>query len=244
MKVFARCWLLLILVLDSLLSTKIFLTKILGLDICADTLVGDEMLKGISGGQKKRLTTGAYILCVLIYFGYYIFCTIKAKLFADKATMRFSGELLIGPARVLFMDEISTGLDSSTTYQIIKYLRHSTRALDATTVISLLQPAPETYELFDDVILLCEGQIVFQGPREAALDFFSYMGFSCPQRKNVADFLQEVSSEVLELYIFCSLSWNPFFFWSTFMESLIYCFFFPFYTGYIKEGPRAVLVQS
>ncbi|KAL8473723.1 hypothetical protein ACS0TY_030537 [Phlomoides rotata] len=27
--------------------------KILGLDICADTLVGDEMLKGISGGPKK-----------------------------------------------------------------------------------------------------------------------------------------------------------------------------------------------
>ncbi|KAL2479687.1 ABC transporter G family member 32 [Abeliophyllum distichum] len=64
-----------------------YILKILGLDLCADTLVGDEMLKGISGGQKKRLTTG---------------------------------ELLVGPSRVLFMDEISTGLDSSTTYQIIK----------------------------------------------------------------------------------------------------------------------------
>jgi len=105
----------------------------------------------------------------------------------------FSGEILTGPARVLFMDEISTGLDSSTTYQIIKYLKHSTRALDATTIVSLLQPAPETYELFDDVILLCEGQIVYQGPREAAVDFFRQMGFSCPERKNVADFLQEVS---------------------------------------------------
>lgn len=41
-----------------LLNTKIFLTKILGLDLCGDTFVGDEMLKGISGGQKKRLTTG------------------------------------------------------------------------------------------------------------------------------------------------------------------------------------------
>jgi hypothetical protein len=40
------------------LSTNIFVTKILGLDMCGDTLVGDEMLKGISGGQKKRLTTG------------------------------------------------------------------------------------------------------------------------------------------------------------------------------------------
>ncbi|KAJ0794192.1 putative ABC-2 type transporter, plant PDR ABC transporter associated [Helianthus annuus] len=135
--------------------------KILGLDICADTLVGDEMRKGISGGQMKRLT---------------------------------SGELLVGPSRVLFMDEISTGLDSSTTYQIINYLKHSTRALDGTTVVSLLQPDPQTFELFDDLILLCEGQIVYQGPRNAAIAFFASMGFQCPKRKNVADFLQEVTS--------------------------------------------------
>ena len=32
--------------------------QILGLDICADTLVGDQMQRGISGGQKKRVTTG------------------------------------------------------------------------------------------------------------------------------------------------------------------------------------------
>lgn len=139
-----------------------YIIKILGLDVCADTLVGDEMIKGISGGQKKRLTTG---------------------------------ELLVGPARVLLMDEISTGLDSSTTYQIIKYLRHSTQALDGTTIISLLQPAPETFELFDDVILISEGQIVYQGPRIAALDFFAGLGFRCPERKNVADFLQEVISK-------------------------------------------------
>ncbi|PQQ17542.1 pleiotropic drug resistance protein 1 isoform X2 [Prunus yedoensis var. nudiflora] len=138
-----------------------YILKILGLDTCADTLVGDQLLRGISGGQKKRVTTG---------------------------------EMLVGPARALFMDEISTGLDSSTTYQIVNSVKNYVHILSGTAVISLLQPAPETYELFDDIILLSDGQIVYQGPREQVLDFFESMGFKCPERKGVADFLQEVTS--------------------------------------------------
>ncbi|KAL1156684.1 hypothetical protein V6Z11_A08G107000 [Gossypium hirsutum] len=139
-----------------------YILKILGLEVCADTMVGDEMIRGISGGQKKRVTTG---------------------------------EMLVGPARALFMDEISTGLDSSTTFQIVNSLRQSIHILNGTALISLLQPSPETYQLFDDVILLSDGQIVYQGPRENVLDFFKYMGFKCPKRKGVADFLQEVTSK-------------------------------------------------
>ncbi|XP_062117535.1 pleiotropic drug resistance protein 2-like [Humulus lupulus] len=139
-----------------------YVLKILGLEICADTIVGDVMRRGISGGQKKRVTIG---------------------------------EMLVGPARVLVMDEISTGLDSATTYQICNYMRQMVHISYLTTVISLLQPAPETYELFDDIILLSEGQVVYQGPRENVLEFFEYMGFKCPNRKGVADFLQEVTSK-------------------------------------------------
>ncbi|KAK0583718.1 hypothetical protein LWI29_001978 [Acer saccharum] len=106
-----------------------YVLKILGLDICADTMVGDDMRRGISGGQKKRVTTG---------------------------------EMLVGPAKVLLMDEISTGLDSSTTFQICKFMKQMVHVMDVTMAISLLQPAPETYNLFDDIILLSEGQVVYQ----------------------------------------------------------------------------------
>ncbi|XP_059640406.1 pleiotropic drug resistance protein 1-like isoform X2 [Cornus florida] len=139
-----------------------YILKVLGLEVCADTMVGDGLLKGISGGQRKRVTMG---------------------------------EMLVGPAKVLFMDEISTGLDSSTTFQIVKSLRQYVHILKGTALISLLQPTPETYELFDDIILLSEGQIVYQGPCEHVLDFFEFMGFKCPERKGVADFLQEVISK-------------------------------------------------
>jgi len=36
----------------------LLLLQVLGLDVCADTMVGDDMRRGISGGQKKRVTTG------------------------------------------------------------------------------------------------------------------------------------------------------------------------------------------
>jgi ABC-type multidrug transport system ATPase subunit len=103
-----------------------------------------------------------------------------------------AGEMLVGLARCFFMDDISTGLDSSTTYAIIKFIQQMTHMMDLTVVISLLQPPPETLELFDDIILLCEGQIVYHGPRESATNFFEVNGFKCPARKNVSDFLQEV----------------------------------------------------
>lgn len=101
--------------------------------------------------------------------------------------------MIVGPSKVLLMDEISTGLDSSTTFQIVNSFKQYVHILEATALISLLQPAPETYNLFDDIVLLSDGQIVYQGPRENVLEFFETMGFRCPERKGVADFLQEVS---------------------------------------------------
>jgi ABC-type multidrug transport system ATPase subunit len=103
-----------------------------------------------------------------------------------------SGEMLVGPTKALFMDEISTGLDSSTTFQVVRCIQQIVHLGEATVVVSLLQPAPEVFELFDDVVLLSEGQIVYQGPREYVLEFFQMCGFRCPERKGVADFLQEV----------------------------------------------------
>ncbi|KAI8531791.1 hypothetical protein RHMOL_Rhmol11G0163000 [Rhododendron molle] len=137
------------------------ITQMLGLNICAETLVGDAMRRGVSGGQKKRLTTG---------------------------------EIIIGPTRALFMDEITNGLDSSTTYQIVACLQHLAHITDATILVALLQPAPETFDLFDDIILMAEGKIVYHGPRSHVLEFFKDCGFRCPKRKGVADFLQEVIS--------------------------------------------------
>ncbi|DBA99141.1 TPA: hypothetical protein ACH3X3_011764 [Trebouxia sp. C0006] len=135
--------------------------KLLGLDVCADTLIGSDQIRGVSGGQRKRVTTG---------------------------------ELLVGPKKTLFLDEISTGLDSSTTFQITRTLRDFSHLRQATMLVALLQPTPETYNLFDDILLMSEGKMVYHGPREQILPFFESQGMHCPPRKADSDFLQEVTS--------------------------------------------------
>jgi ABC-type multidrug transport system ATPase subunit len=100
--------------------------------------------------------------------------------------------MLVGRARCFFVDDASTGLDNSTTFEIMTFLKQMEHIMSLTMVISLLQPSMETLELLDDIILLCEGQIVYHGPRENAVGFFNTTGFRCPTRKNLADFLQEV----------------------------------------------------
>lgn len=104
--------------------------------------------------------------------------------------------MIIGPTKALFMDEISTGLDSSTTFQIISFLQQLTHIAESTILVSLLQPAPETFDLFDDIILMAEGKIVYHGPRSNVLEFSEFCGFHCPPRKGIADFLQEVCVQV------------------------------------------------
>lgn len=48
-----------------------------------------------------------------------------------------------------FLDEISTGLDSSATYDIVSAFRTMARMRRYTCLFSLLQPAPEVFNLFD-----------------------------------------------------------------------------------------------
>lgn len=84
--------------------------KILGLYESADPLVCDEMIRGVSGGQKRRVALG---------------------------------EMLLPPRRIKFLDAISNGLDAATTDDTIQSLKLITNTAGFTTVISLIQPAPD-----------------------------------------------------------------------------------------------------
>ncbi|KAE9031910.1 hypothetical protein PR001_g9244 [Phytophthora rubi] len=142
--------------------------KKLGLDNCKNTVVGNVMLRGVSGGERKRVTTG---------------------------------EMMFGMKRLQLLDEISTGLDSAATYDICKSMKSAARNFNSTVVISLLQSSPEVFELFDDVLLMNDGSIMVHGKREDVVSYFEHMGFHCPPRKDVADFLLDLGTDKKDAYI-------------------------------------------
>ncbi|KDO26430.1 hypothetical protein SPRG_08233 [Saprolegnia parasitica CBS 223.65] len=141
--------------------------KTLGLSHVAKTIVGDQMLRGVSGGERKRVTTG---------------------------------EMKFGMKLVDLMDEISTGLDSAATYDIVKASRTLAHTMRKTVVISLLQPPPEVFDLFDDILVLNEGHVMYHGPRTQVLGYFEGLGFHCPPRRDIADFLLDLGTDQQRLY--------------------------------------------
>ncbi|OWZ04055.1 ABC transporter [Phytophthora megakarya] len=133
----------------------------LGLQNCQDTIVGDAMTRGVSGGERKRVTTG---------------------------------EMEFGTKYVTLMDEISTGLDSAATYDIINTQRSVAHKLRKTVIIALLQPSPEVFALFDDVMILNEGQLMYHGPCNKVEGYFEGLGFKCPPQRDIADYLLDLGT--------------------------------------------------
>ena len=103
-------------------------------------------------------------------------------------------ELVTDPT-VLFLDEPTSGLDAYTACNVIDYLRRLTRQ-GRTIIATIHQPSSKMYHMFDDIVLLAEGEVVYSGPCEEAIDYFGAKGFPCPQFVNPADhFFMEVLQE-------------------------------------------------
>ncbi|KAK1931885.1 Pleiotropic drug resistance protein 3 [Phytophthora citrophthora] len=136
--------------------------ELLGLQQCEDTIIGGSLQRGVSGGEKKRVTTG---------------------------------EMLVGFKLALFLDSITTGLDSAAAFDIVSTLRGRARSFGQTVVAALLQPAPEVFELFDDVLLLMGGRVAYHGPVREVRSYFESLGFYCPSGRDFADFLMDLGTD-------------------------------------------------
>jgi ATP-binding cassette subfamily G (WHITE) protein 2 len=132
--------------------------KELGLDAVADSKVGTQFTRGVSGGERKRTSIGM--------------------------------ELITDPS-ILFLDEPTTGLDSSTANAVLLLLKRMSRH-GRTIIFSIHQPRYSIFKLFDSLTLLASGKLMFHGPAQEALGYFSLAGYHCEPYNNPADFFLDV----------------------------------------------------
>ena len=139
--------------------------KELRLNKCQNTKIGGPLIKGVSGGERKRTSIGV--------------------------------ELITDP-QLIFLDEPTTGLDSFTATSVIETLRDL--SLAGRTVISTIhQPNSDIFEMFDRLMLMAMGKIIYFNEARLSVDYFASIGFKCPELSNPADYFMSIMSiETLE----------------------------------------------
>eukprot|EP00746_Dinoflagellata_sp_MGD_P132095 gnl/MRDRNA2_/MRDRNA2_65812_c0_seq1.p1 gnl/MRDRNA2_/MRDRNA2_65812_c0~~gnl/MRDRNA2_/MRDRNA2_65812_c0_seq1.p1 ORF type:complete len:656 (+),score=109.62 gnl/MRDRNA2_/MRDRNA2_65812_c0_seq1:101-2068(+) len=125
----------------------------LGLAKCSETLVGNDRMKGVSGGERKRTSVGVE---------------------------------LVTQSAMLFLDEPLSGLDAYAAYTVVETLRDIANS-GVPVLCTVHQPSSEIFQAFDDVIIIHDGEIVFQGPTKRLPGYLSELGHACPQNFNPAD---------------------------------------------------------
>ena len=98
-----------------------------------------------SGGERRRVTLGEMLMGT---YSVMAFDEVRGGV-----TQRYRSYLheLVTLTLTMYLFQISTGLDSAATYDITHAIRASSRAFGNLSLISLLQPPPEVYNLFDEV---------------------------------------------------------------------------------------------
>ncbi len=94
-------------------------------------------------------------------------------------------QLLTNPS-VLLLDEPTTGLDAFTAANLVALLRDLARS-GLTIIVALHQPRFDVFSMFDRVLLLAKGSVIYSGPRASMHQYFADAGVPCPSHVNPSD---------------------------------------------------------
>ncbi|KAL8994873.1 MAG: hypothetical protein Q9169_005271 [Polycauliona sp. 2 TL-2023] len=138
----------------------------------ADSKIGSDLIRGISGGERRRVSIAEIFLARGA-----LQCWDNSIRGLDSATALRFVRLLQSSARVADTTAVVTA------YQVSEYLYNLN-----TLALSQLSQS------FDQVTLLYAGRQVFFGSTRAAKQYFTALGFECPPHATTSDFLTSLTN--------------------------------------------------
>ncbi|KAI4141211.1 MAG: hypothetical protein L6R39_005470, partial [Caloplaca ligustica] len=110
----------------------------------------------------------------------------------EKRRTSLGVQMLANPS-VLFLDEVTTGLDAASAFQLVKTLK-LLASKGRTIIVTIHQPRSEVWSLFDGLVLLSGGAAVYSGPKEDCLPYFEDLGYPLPALVNPAEFIVDLAA--------------------------------------------------
>ena len=95
----------------------------------------------------------------------------------------------------LFLDEPTSGLDASSALLVMMSLKQMVEIQGVTICSVIHQPRKFIFDLFDSLLLLgVGGRMVYHGPVDDSLKYFTDLGYNLPPGESLADWLIDISS--------------------------------------------------
>ena len=110
----------------------------------------------------------------------------------EKRRTSLAVQMLSNPS-VLFLDEVTTGLDAATALHLMLTLK-MLASKGRTIVCTIHQPRSEIWNLFDSVLLLARGSPLYSGPAARCLTYFEEHGYTLPPFINPAEYLIDLAA--------------------------------------------------
>ena len=103
---------------------------------------------------------------------------------------------LVTDAAVLFLDEPTTGLDSDSAATLVHLLSHLAVAKRRTVVCTIHQPSSDICEMFDDLLLLAAGRVLYCGRWRGVDAYLGNCGMPRPAHRSTAEHILTVSKDL------------------------------------------------
>ena len=104
---------------------------------------------------------------------------------------------LVSPPPVLLVDELTSGLDSSMAFEILQCLRELVTSSNGnlSILLTIHQPPMRTLELFDNILLLGGGSMLYFGTLLEVTPYLGSLGFTPPAGNAPLDYFLQIYDE-------------------------------------------------